>query len=832
MIGKTAAIDGNTAVVHVAYRVNEVCAIYPITPSSPMAELADEWSALGVKNIWGNVPVVQEMQSEGGAAGAVHGALQSGALTTTFTSSQGLMLMLPNMYKIAGELTPTVFHVAARSLATQALSIFGDHSDVMATRAAGFALLCSGSVQEAHDHALISQAATLASRVPFLHFFDGFRTSHEISTVALLGEDQIGAMIDDDLVRAHRARALDPAHPFVRGTAHNPDTFFQARERVNPFYAAVPAIVQSAMDRFAALTGRQYHLFDYDGSPDAERIVVAMGTGAETARETAAWLRKSGEKLGVVQVRLFRPFSTDAFLTVLPKTCRDIAVIEQTKEPGAPGEPLYLDILVSLANAVAAGTWPSMPRITGGRYGLSSKDFTPAMAKAVFDQLARPELKNGFTIGIEDDVSHTSLAYDPSFSIESPETVRAVFYGLGSDGTIGANKNSVKIIAEDARLHAQGYFVYDSHKSGAQTISHLRFGPCPIRAPYLIQQANFVACHQFAFIGRADVLRIAAPGAIFLLNSPYDAEVVWDRLPRSMQRQIIEKRLRFFVIDASKAAREVGLRGRTNTILQTCFFALSGILSRDDAIRQVKESIRKTYADKGEEVIQRNFGAVDGTLERLHEVKVPNEATNSWDRAPLVPADAPEFVKAVTAQMLEGRGDQIPVSLMPVDGTFPSGTAAYEKRNVAELVPLWEPNICVQCGHCSFVCPHAVIRAKYYHGAELDRAPPSFRSAPINVRGFPDVRFSLQFYAEDCTGCGLCVEVCPAHSLTDPERKAINLVAKLPLIEAERQTSNFSRACRSMTGRGSISRQCAECSSSNRCSSSRAPAPAVAKRRI
>jgi len=791
MNGKTAAIDGNTAVVHVAYRVNEVCAIYPITPSSPMAELADEWSALGVKNIWGNVPVVQEMQSEGGAAGAVHGALQSGALTTTFTSSQGLMLMLPNMYKIAGELTPTVFHVAARSLATQALSIFGDHSDVMATRAAGFALLCSGSVQEAHDHALIAQAATLASRVPFLHFFGGFRTSHEISTVALLGEDQIDAMIDDDLVRAHRARALDPAHPFVRGTAHNPDTFFQARERVNPFYAAVPAIVQSAMDRFAALTGRQYHLFDYDGSPDAERIVVAMGTGAETARETAAWLRKSGEKLGVVQVRLFRPFSTDAFLTVLPKTCRDIAVIEQTKEPGAPGEPLYLDILVSLANAVAAGTWPSMPRITGGRYGLSSKDFTPAMAKAVFDQLARPELKNGFTIGIEDDVSHTSLAYDPSFSIESPETVRAVFYGLGSDGTIGANKNSVKIIAEDARLHAQGYFVYDSHKSGAQTISHLRFGPCPIRAPYLIQQANFVACHQFAFIERADVLRIAAPGAIFLLNSPYDAEVVWDRLPRSMQRQIIEKRLRFFVIDASKAAREVGLRGRTNTILQTCFFALSGILSRDDAIRQVKESIRKTYADKGEEVIQRNFGAVDGTLERLHEVRVPNEATNSWDRAPLVPADAPEFVKAVTAQMLEGRGDQIPVSLMPVDGTFPSGTAAYEKRNVAELVPLWEPNICVQCGHCSFVCPHAVIRAKYYHGAELDRAPPSFRSAPINVRGFPDVRFSLQFYAEDCTGCGLCVEVCPAHSLTDPERKAINLVAKLPLIEAERQNIEF-----------------------------------------
>jgi len=788
---KIAAMDGNTAVAHIAYRVNEVCAIFPITPSSPMAELADEWSALGIKNIWGNVPVVQEMQSEGGAAGAVHGALQAGALTTTFTSSQGLMLMLPNMYKIAGELTPTVFHVAARSLATQALSIFGDHSDVMATRATGFALLCSGSVQEAHDNALIAQAATLASRVPFLHFFGGFRTSHEINTVSIIGDDRIRAMIDDDLVRAHRARALDPAHPFVRGTAHNPDTFFQARETVNPFYAAVPAIVQSAMDRFAALTGRQHRLFAYDGPPDAERVVVAMGTGAETARETAAWLRNSDEKLGVVQVRLFRPFSSQAFLAVLPDTRRAIAVIEQTKEPGALGEPLYLDVIASLASGVAAGTWPSMPRVIGGRYGLSSKDFTPAMARAVFDELAKPQPKNGFTVGIDDDVSHTSLAYDPSFSIESPETVRAVFYGLGSDGTVGANKNSVKIIAEDAELHAQGYFVYDSHKSGAQTISHLRFGPQPIRAPYLIQQANFVACHQFNFIERGDVLRISAPGAIFLLNSPYDPEEVWDRLPRLMQRQIIDKRLRFFVIDASKAAREVGLRGRTNTILQTCFFALSGVLPREDAIRQIKESIRKTYADKGEEVIQRNFKAVDGTLERLHEVKVPSEATSHWDRAPLVPASAPEFVNAVTARMLEGRGDEIPVSLMPVDGTFPSGTAAYEKRNVAEIVPIWEPNICVQCGQCSFVCPHAVIRSKYYHAAELDGAPASFRSAPINVRGFPDVRFSLQLYVEDCTGCGLCVEACPAHSFTDLGRKAINLVAKLPLIEAERDNIAF-----------------------------------------
>src|SRR6516165_9395770 len=571
------------------------------------------------------------MHSEGGAAGAIHGALQAGALTTTFTSSQGLMLMLPNMYKIAGELTPTVFHVAARSLATQALSIFGDHSDVMATRAAGFALLCSGSVQEAHDHALISQAATLASRVPFLHFFGGFRTSHEISTVALLGEDQIGAMIDDDLVRAHRARALDPAHPFVRGTAHNPDTFFQARETVNPFYAAVPAIVQSAMDRFAALTGRQYRLFEYDGPPDAERVVVAMGTGTETARETARWLRRSSEKLGVVQVRLFRPFSSEAFLAALPQTCRAIAVIEQTKEPGALGEPLYLDVLASLANGVAAGSWPSLPRVIGGRYGLSSKDFAPAMAKAVFDELARPDSKNGFTVGIDDDVSHTSLAYDPVFSIESPETVRAVFYGLGSDGTVGANKNSVKIIAEDAGLHAQGYFVYDSHKSGAQTISHLRFGPQPIRAPYLIQQANFVACHQFNFVARHDMLRLAAPGGTVLLNAPYGPDEIWDHLPRSMQIRIIELGVRLFVIDASRVAQEVGLRGRTNTVLQTCFFALSGVLPRDDAIRQIKESIRKSYADKGEEVIHRNFRVVDGTLEALHEVRVPSEVTSSWD---------------------------------------------------------------------------------------------------------------------------------------------------------------------------------------------------------
>ncbi len=794
MKGQTAAMDGNSAVAHIAYRVNEVCAIFPITPASTMAELADEWAAQGLTNIWGNVPAVQEMQSEGGAAGAVHGALQAGALTTTFTASQGLLLMLPNMYKIAGELTPTVFHVAARSLATQALSIFGDHSDVMATRASGFALLCSGSVQEAHDNALIAQAATLASRIPFLHFFGGFRTSHEINTLALVNDDQIRAMIDDELVHAHRARALNPAHPFIRGTAHNPDTFFQARESANPYYAAVPAIVQGAMDRFAALTGRQYHLFDYDGPPDADRVVVALGTGAETARETAAALCARAEKVGVVQVRLYRPFAGNAFLAALPQSCRAVAVIEQTKEPGAPGEPLYLDVIAALANGVAAGERAAMPGVVGGRYGLSSKDFTPAMAKAVFDELAKSNPKNGFTVGIDDDLSHTSLTYDSSVTIEPPEVVCAVFYGLGSDGTVGANRNSVKIIAEDAGLCAQGYFVYDSHKSGAQTISHLRFGPRPIHAPYLISQANFVACHQFHFIERQDVLRLAAPRATFLLNSPYDAEAVWDELPRSMQCRIIERQLRFFVIDASKAANEVGLRGRINTILQTCFFALSGVLPRNEAIRQIKESIRRTYADKGKEVIERNFRAVDGTLDRLQEVKVPSKATSRWDRAPLVPKNAPDFVQVFTAPMLEGRGDEIPVSLLPADGTFPSGTAVYKKRNVSDIVPVWEPDICVQCGQCSFVCPHSVIRAKYFHTEELGGAPATFKSAAINVRGFPGVGFSLQFYVEDCTGCGLCIEACPAHSLTEPGLKAINLRPKLPFIAAERENVAFFEA--------------------------------------
>jgi len=790
-VAQIGVMDGNQAAAHVAYRVNEVCAIYPITPSSTMAELADEWAAAGVRNIWGNIPVVQEMQSEGGAAGAVHGSLQAGALTTTFTASQGLLLMIPNMFKIAGELTSTVFHVAARSVATQALSIFGEHSDVMATRTTGFGLLASGSVQEAHDSALIAQAATLRSRIPFIHFFDGFRTSHEINTLNLLSNAEIRAMIDDDLVRAHRARALNPEHPFIRGTAQNPDTFFQARETVNPFYAQGPAIVQAVMDDFARLTGRPYRLFDYEGPGDAERILIVMGSGAETARATASALREGGEKVGVVQVRLFRPFSAAHFLAVLPASCRAVAVLERTKEPGASGEPLYLEVLAALAQAHARGERASVPKVVAGRYGLSSKDFTPAMVKAVFDELARAQPKNGFTVGINDDVSHSSLEFDAGYSIEPAEVVRAVFYGLGADGTVGANKNSVKIIAEDAGLQAQGYFVYDSHKSGAQTVSHLRFGPRPIRSPYLISSANFIGCHQFHFLLRQDVLRLAAQGATFLLNSPYDPEEIWDHLPRSVQRQIIDKKLKFFVIDATRVAREVGLKNRTNTVLQTCFFALAGVMPRDQAIAQIKQSIRKTYGSKGEEVVRQNFKAVDDTLSRLQEVTVPGSVTSRFERPPPVRASAPEFVREVTAKMLEGLGDQIPVSLMPPDGTFPSGTAAWEKRSIAEQVPVWRPDLCIQCGHCSFVCPHSVIRAKYFDASRLKAAPADFGSAPINARGYPDIRFHLQFYIEDCTGCGLCVETCPAHSVTDPGVKAINFAPKAPLIEAERTRIAF-----------------------------------------
>ncbi|RAR54947.1 pyruvate-ferredoxin/flavodoxin oxidoreductase [Paraburkholderia unamae] len=783
-------MDGNTAVATVAYKLNEVCAIYPITPSSAMAELADQWTAQGLPNLWGNLPLVQEMQAEGGAAGAVHGALQSGALTTTFTASQGLMLMLPNMYKIAGELTSTVFHVAARSLATSALSIFGDHSDVMAARMTGFALLNAASVQEAHDSALIAQAATLESRVPFLHFFDGFRTSHELNTLELLGDDVLRAMIDDSLIRAHRARALSPERPFVRGTAHNPDTYFQAREAANPYYDAVPGIVETLMERFGQLTGRHYRLFEYDGAPDAEHIVVLMGSGAQTVRETVQALAAQGRKHGVLQVRLYRPFSAAHLLAALPASVKRIAVLEQTKEPGASGEPLYQDVLATLASAFSRGERASLPLVTGGRYGISNKDFTPAMVKAVFDELGRERPRHSFTVGIDDDVTHLSLDYDPAFDIEPDDVTRAVFYGLGADGTVGANKNSVKIIGEDTANFAQGYFVYDSHKSGAQTVSHLRFGPRPIRAPYLIARAGFVACHRFDFLERVDVLQYAAPGAIFLLNAPYPADQVWAHLPRPVQQTIIERKLSLYVIDASAAARELGLGFRVNTLLQTCFFALSGVLPRDEAIAAIKKAIRKTYGRQGEHVVRMNDAAVDGALARMQPVSVPAEA-DGGALPPLVPADAPAFVRDVTAMMFAGKGDAIPVSLMPVDGTFPSGTSAYEKRNVSDTVPQWRADLCVQCGQCGFVCPHGVIRARYFHEDRLAGAPASFPSAPVNARGYPEARFSLQIYVEDCTGCGLCVEACPAHSAVEPETKALNISDKLPVLEAEREHIRF-----------------------------------------
>ncbi len=787
---RSGAIDGNAAAAHVAYRTNEFCAIYPITPASPMAELADQWSAAGIKNIWGTVPSVQEMQSEGGAAGTLHGALQSGALATTFTASQGLLLMLPNMYKIAGELTSTVFHVAARAIASHALSIFGDHTDVMTARGTGFALLCSGCVQEAHDFALIAQAATLEGRVPFLHFFDGFRTSHEINTIELLADSEIRAMIRDEWIWAHRRRALAPDHPFIRGTAHNPDTFFQASEAANPMYERLPSIVQSAMERFQGLTGRAYSLVRYDGDPLADRVVVAMGSANETLRQTAAYLRSRGERVGVVQVHLYRPFPTQALLDVIPAACTAVAVLDRTKEPGSCGEPLYLDVVAALAQGASRGRG-AMPRVIGGRYGLASKEFDPAMASAIFEELKREQPKERFTIGIDDDVSHTSLDYDRSFDLESPNVVRAVFYGLGSDGTVGANKESVKIIVEEAGLYAQAYFVYDAHKAGAGTVSHLRFGNEAIHAPYLIKSANFVGCHKFDFLFRIDVLRCAAQGATFLLNAPYGPHEVWGELPRAVQEQIIDKRLRFYVVDASRVARETGLGAHTNRILQTCFFALSDALPIDTAIARIKQSIDERYSRQGEKILFANRAAVDRALSELHEVAVPDAPTSTIDLTRLVPETAPAFVRAVTAKMLAGLGDELPVSAMPIDGTFPSGTAAFEKRNISEHVASWEPDICIQCGLCSFVCPHSVIRAKYYDKERLSGAPASFKSAPANVRGFPGVRFSLEFSIEDCTGCGWCVEVCPALSPILSDGKAVNLAEKGPILEGNRASNAF-----------------------------------------
>jgi pyruvate-ferredoxin/flavodoxin oxidoreductase len=784
-------IDGNEAAAYVAHKLSEVIAIYPITPSSAMGEWADQWSAEGRRNLWGTVPLVVEMQSEGGAAGAVHGALQTGSLTTTFTASQGLLLMIPNMYKIAGELTSTVFHIAARSVATHALSIFGDHSDVMAARSTGWAMLASNSVQEVHDFALIAHAATLEARLPFLHFFDGFRTSHEVMKIEQLTDDDLRAMMDDELVRAHRARGLSPEHPVMRGTAQNPDVFFQAREAANPYYRVCPAIVQNAMDKFAEITGRQYRLFDYVGAPDAERVIVLMGSGAETVQEVVEYLLPRGEKVGLLKVRLYRPFSVEHFIKALPPTVKALAVLDRCKEPGAAGEPLYQDVVTAFAEAVGAGLAPALPRIIGGRYGLSSKEFTPAMGKAVFDELKRERPKNHFTVGIVDDVTRNSLDYDPAFTTEGAGVTRAVFYGLGSDGTVGANKNSIKIIGEETDFYAQGYFVYDSKKSGSMTISHLRFGPRPIHSTYLVSSANFVACHQFGFLERFDVLQVAEPGAVFLLNSPYGSEEVWDHLPRRVQEQVIEKRIRLWVIDGVKVARDTGMGGRINTIMQTCFFAISGVLPREEAIAAIKHTIEKTYGRRGEAVVLRNFDAVTQTLHYLREVETPAQVTSEIEMRLPVPPEAPEFVQTVTAKMIAGEGDALPVSALPLDGTFPTATAQWEKRNIALEIPVWDPEICIQCGKCVFVCPHAVIREKVYKASELDGAPETFKSAPARWKEFEDWRYTLQVAPEDCTGCALCVEACPVKNKSEAKRKAINLEPQRPLREVERENWQF-----------------------------------------
>ncbi len=786
--GTYITLDGNEAVARVAYKLNEVIAIYPITPSSAMGEWSDEWAAAETPNLWGTVPHVIEMQSEAGAAGAVHGSLQAGSLTTTFTASQGLLLMIPNMYKIAGELTATVFHVAARSLAAQGLSIFGDHSDVMATRGTGFGLLSSASVQEAHDFAVIAQAATLASRVPFIHFFDGFRTSHEVAKIQLLDNDDLRAMIDDELVYAHRHRALSPEHPVIRGTAQNPDVYFQARETVNPAYAVCPTIVQDAMDKFAQLTGRDYHLYQYYGAPDATRVIVAMGSGCETIQETVDILNAQGEHVGLLMVRLYRPFDAKALARALPSTTKAIAVLDRTKEPGSMGEPLYLDCVTGLYEEWRHGL---IPGIVGGRYGLSSKEFTPAMVKAVFDNLAQSHPKNHFTIGIHDDVSGTSLDYDPTFSIEPDNVVRAVFYGLGSDGTVGANKNSIKIIGENTPNYAQGYFVYDSKKSGSMTISHLRFGPQPIRAPYLITQANFVACHQPSFLDRFDMLEGVTTGGVFLLNSVYGPDEIWTHLPEPVQEEIISKHLRFFVIDAYKVARNSGMSGRINTVMQVCFFAISGVLPADESIAAIKKSIEKTYAKKGGDVIAMNLKAVDDTLANLFEVNVPDKVFSIIPMLQPVPVTAPAFVRHVLGPMIARHGDDLPVSALPIDGTYPSGTTQYEKRNLAEEIPVWDPDLCIQCGKCAFVCPHAVIRIKAYEPAALANAPETFKSTPVRDTEWQGMQYSIQVSPEDCTGCGICVDVCPARNKSMLNQKALNMSPQPPLREQESANWDF-----------------------------------------
>ena len=789
---KFKTMDANEAVANVAYRASEVIAIYPITPSSPMGEWADQWSSENVPNAWGSVPHVVEMQSEGGAAGAVHGALQTGSLSTTFTASQGLLLMIPNMNKIAGELTPCAFHVTARTLATHALSIFGDHSDVMFCRATGWAMLCSNSVQEAMDLALIAHSASLETRIPFMHFFDGFRTSHEVNKIEMLNEDDMRAMLNMDRIIEHRKRALSPDHPVLRGTAQNPDVFFQIRESANAYYDVAPAKVQAAMDKFAEIVGRSYHLFDYVGAPDAERVIVMMGSGAEAAHETVEHLTARGEKVGLLKVRLYRPFCVKSFMQALPASVRQISVLDRTKESGAIGEPLFLDVVNALQEGIKLnhGRLQSAPAVVGGRYGLSSKEFTPAMVKAVFDNLKQGMPKDHFTIGIHDDVSHTSLDYDDSFSTEPDSVVRALFYGLGADGTVGANKNSIKIIGENTDNYGQGYFVYDSKKSGAMTVSHLRFGPQPIHSSYLVTKANFIACHQWIFLERYDMLSSLVEGGVFLVNSPFAKDEVWDHLPREVQTQLIAKKAKLYTIDAYQVAQDAGMGSRTNTIMQVCFFAISKVLPRDEAIEAIRESIRHTYGKKGEDVVQKNMQAVDATLAHLFEVKIP-DTVSSKSEIPAAFPGAPKFEHDVLGTIYAGRGDQLPVSAFSCDGTFPTGTSKWEKRNLALEIPAWDSKICIQCGKCAMVCPHAVIRIKVYDSKELAGAPSTFKATDARDKEWAGMKYTIQVAPEDCTGCGVCVDVCPVKNKSEVRLKAINMVPQPPLRAPESENWDF-----------------------------------------